>query len=568
MIYIRRFFSVQHEYINRVDRQRAAGLLAINAVTLLLWLAWMTLVVGQAALGSSDEADALDLNIFVFAFPVVIIGVNWLIHRGMLMAASWIFVVFFYPIVALPVADQLNGIATFALILPTTAAGILLDRRGITFALVIDALIVALIALNQSRLDEAVSTIPADSVASELFAVGSIFAVVGGLLYIFSTKGRSAESFTAESLTTMEQFRQLNQFIAHTAYTDPDLIYRKMLQFTQREMGFHFAQLFFVDSGGELSRRLRSGIGAFSGRTDVETTIGDANALKEALQTGAIVYVDTSDHTLRRTHFLPSSQFGVAIPLKDEGRVVAILDVQRNEEPFTAFHVDMLTTLVDQVGVKVRDVQTINVIRELLSEQTARIESLRAQLEAYRQLEQEAISDVWETYVERRGQDILGFDIDAETHMMIPASEAAVDFPPEAASGEIVVEKVEDGQRIFAPIRLRNETLGIMTFTIPTLVPLATRQLDMMRKVTDQLAVALDNKRLFEQSQAQALRERKASEVGGSLLSATDIDMILSMAAERFNETLGAVSTRIHLHPDALTKAQIEPKKLNGGGAS
>jgi GAF domain-containing protein len=341
-----------------------------------------------------------------------------------------------------------------------------------------------------------------------------------------------------------------------------------MLQFTQRELGFHFAQLFFVDSGGELSRRLRSGIGAFSGRTDVETTIGDANALKEALQTGAIVYVDTSDHALRRTHFLPSSQFGVAIPLKDEGRIVAILDVQRNEEPFTAFHVDILTTLVDQVGVKVRDVQTINVIRESLSEQTARIESLREQLEAYRQLEQEAISDVWETYVERRGQDILGFDIDAETHMMIPASEAAVDFPPEVASGEIVVEKVEDGQRIFAPIRLRNETLGIMTFTIPTVVPLATRQLDMMRKVTDQLAFALDNKRLFEQSQAQALRERKASEVGGSLLSATDIDTILSLAADRFNETLGAVSTRIHLHPEALTKVQIEPKKLNGGGAS
>jgi hypothetical protein len=60
----------------------------------------------------------------------------------------------------------------------------------------------------------------------------------------------------------------------------------------------------------------------------------------------------------------------------------------------------------------------------------------------------------------------------------------------------------------------------------------------------------LENKRLFEQSRAQALRESKANQVGNLLLSSTDIETVLNLAAQNFNEALGAVQTKIHLQPE------------------
>jgi GAF domain-containing protein len=88
------------------------------------------------------------------------------------------------------------------------------------------------------------------------------------------------------------------------------------------------------------------------------------------------------------------------------------------------------------------------------------------------------------------------------------------------------------------------------------------KDLDVAQQIAQRLAIALENKRLFEQSRSQAFRERKAGEIAGLLIGATDVESVLSLAADSFNEALGAVSTRIHLQPDVLE----EPKSSRRGG--
>jgi hypothetical protein len=46
------------------------------------------------------------------------------------------------------------------------------------------------------------------------------------------------------------------------------------------------------------------------------------------------------------------------------------------------------------------------------------------------------------------------------------------------------------------------------------------------------------------------------------LIGATDLDQVLALAAESFNEALGAVRTRIHLHTEALSDPA--PPAANG----
>jgi GAF domain-containing protein len=89
-----------------------------------------------------------------------------------------------------------------------------------------------------------------------------------------------------------------------------------------------------------------------------------------------------------------------------------------------------------------------------------------------------------------------------------------------------------------------------MTFDIPLDRPVGERQLELARIVADRLGQALENAQLVDQSSSQALRERKASEVSATLISATDVRAVLAIAAETFNEAMGAVATRVTLQPD------------------
>jgi hypothetical protein len=88
-----------------------------------------------------------------------------------------------------------------------------------------------------------------------------------------------------------------------------------------------------------------------------------------------------------------------------------------------------------------------------------------------------------------------------------------------------------------------------MSFTVSGDRPLTERQLETAKVVANRLALALENKRLIEQTRAQADRERVASDVSNSLISATDVDSVLSVAVESFREVLGAVNSRIHVQP-------------------
>jgi GAF domain-containing protein len=74
--------------------------------------------------------------------------------------------------------------------------------------------------------------------------------------------------------------------------------------------------------------------------------------------------------------------------------------------------------------------------------------------------------------------------------------------------------------------------------------------------VAERLALALENTRLFEQTQAQAQRERKANEIASVLIGATDVRLVLNLAAENFKDALGAVNTHIYIQPDLLAETQ------------
>lgn len=114
-------------------------------------------------------------------------------------------------------------------------------------------------------------------------------------------------------------------------------------------------------------------------------------------------------------------------------------------------------------------------------------------------------------------------------------------------AGQIVMEPNGDKTLVMVPIRLRDVLLGALSFRIARSHELNQRQQELIQDVVDRLALALENRRLLQQSQSQAQREAKASEVARLLFSETDLTALLSVAAGQFNEALGAVNTSVRV---------------------
>jgi GAF domain-containing protein len=142
-------------------------------------------------------------------------------------------------------------------------------------------------------------------------------------------------------------------------------------------------------------------------------------------------------------------------------------------------------------------------------------------------------------------ESIQGFDL--QNAQIQPANQLTPEMVESLNKRDLITKSSDNQLHVSAPIFLRDQLLGALSFTIQQTTILTERQRELITNVTQRLALAIENKRLFEQSQSQAMREIKANEVAGILLSSTDIQTVLNLAAESVNNVLSTISTQIHL---------------------
>jgi GAF domain-containing protein len=96
-------------------------------------------------------------------------------------------------------------------------------------------------------------------------------------------------------------------------------------------------------------------------------------------------------------------------------------------------------------------------------------------------------------------------------------------------------------------------------------------EVNLLEAVVDQLGVALDNARLFEQTQHQAVRERVVGEVSSQIRSSLDIQTILQTAVREIRDALDLedVEIRVGTGKEAMEEySQNAADKQNNGGDS
>ncbi|TLN05731.1 GAF domain-containing protein, partial [bacterium] len=247
---------------------------------------------------------------------------------------------------------------------------------------------------------------------------------------------------------------------------------------------------------------------------------------------------------------LPMTRSEMALPLKASGQIIGSLDVQSTESSaFSTDDIALFNTLADQVAIAIENNRLFAETAQALEEaQNTHRQYLRQEWD--REMTEHQHNGYMFTPQGVVAQTVLADGADAP-HGKDPTSRA----------------KVDDGQHASTavPIQVRGETVGVIRVQDGGENREWTDdELNTIKSVADQVAVALENARLFEQTVRRAEREKKAMEITNKIRSTNDPKEMLRIAVEELQGALKASRAQIILEPSSAPGP--DPSNGNGSG--
>jgi GAF domain-containing protein len=324
--------------------------------------------------------------------------------------------------------------------------------------------------------------------------------------------------------------------------------------------GYYHAGIFLLDEHNEFAV-LRAATGE-AGRTMIEWNhrlrVGEIGIVGYVVAQGeSRVSLDVSEDPVHfKNPILPLTRSEAALPLIVGDQIIGALDVQSEKAgAFGPDDVKILQRIADQLAVAVEKTRLVEKLQQSVNEletsyQTFTQKSWRAHLKATHR-----------NYNYRYRQSKID-----EVVSDNPEAIQALDRKEPVITSSIDRTNEEKGFVVVAlPIKLRNQVLGVVDIqfegkTIPSdVVP-------MLETITNRLALALENARLFEQTVRRAERERKVLEITSKIRSTNDPQQMLRVALEELQGALKASRAQIVLQPQ--TRETIPTIGGNGNGLS
>jgi GAF domain-containing protein len=237
----------------------------------------------------------------------------------------------------------------------------------------------------------------------------------------------------------------------------------------------------------------------------------------------------------------------MALPLKARGQIIGVLDVQSTKPgAFTENDANTLSILADQVAIAIENARLFGQTQQALSE----VETL------YRQY----LTREWTGFAQQTGH--IGYLQSVAGGKQLDSPVESDEIRKAVANGDVLVlnqDQSHTAPMVVMPIKLRGQVIGVINIK----APINDRQwsqdeIKMIQSVSDRLALALENARLFEETSRRAERERLVSDITGKIRSVNDPQTMIQTAIEELRNALGA--SRVQVIPQVV-KAK---EKLNG----
>lgn len=512
------------------------------------------------------QSDAIGLLLVVLLYALGVAAI-FFGRRGLTEHGSYIVIL----MMALSIGSlgMLTGYdtpaSTIPLILMIVLGGLLNGIRGFAVASVI-ALGMYFAGVNIRFIQ---NDTPVRWGAGEITVILELFAAAS-ITYLFLRQRRHSqmEGFAG---ATQDRLRlaEIMTGIAHDISSRSDLssvLARTVEQIIQTYPRIYHAQIFLLDDS-ETNAELVASTGA-AGRLLLQRKhaleVGSASVIGRATSSGehVIARAGAADSIHRRNEFLPDTVAEAAFPLRIGGKIIGALDLQSKQAD--VFHDDDLPifqALADNLAVAIDNARLFEETQRQLASNQQLIEQSQRAIQEVERLNRQLIGRAWERFLQGR-EEKLGMAVDFEERRIFPLSEPTETLAEAISRNEVVHEESGSVQTIAVPLRVRGQVIGAMEFDLPNDGHLTPEDLQLVQEVGERFGIAMENARLFEESQRIAYREAMVSEIGSRLQASNDVDAVLTEAARSLQQTLNVGKVAIRLGAPPV------PAKAQGNGQS
>jgi GAF domain-containing protein len=342
--------------------------------------------------------------------------------------------------------------------------------------------------------------------------------------------------------------------IARTAADapDPNALEERAVTLIREGLDLHYVGLFVLDETGQWAV-LRAGTGEEGRRMvaqGVRIHVGDISTVGLCTASGQVhITPDLSAASSRRpipvSSLVPETRSEMALPLRSGDHVIGALVVHSTQhEAFSQQDTVALQTVADQLTVAIEHARDLAETRVRLAEMNARWPPREIR-----------------PWTGPRRPEAISYHERTQTETAAPVADGNSDEPAEALRQAIeqamaqqaVVVGTDVGDEaaqstVVAPLSLRGEVIGALGLCDPEgKQHWTTDEIALVEAIADQMALALENVRLLEETQQRAERDRLIASITARIRSSMDTQTILQTAVRELGTALGSDRTFIRL---------------------
>jgi len=314
-----------------------------------------------------------------------------------------------------------------------------------------------------------------------------------------------------------------------TTLLDPRELLQQTVEFIRDRFGLYYVGIFLLDETGRWAV-LRAGTGE-AGRQMIsqghQLEVGGQSMIGQCAARGeARIALDVGEEAVRFDNpLLPRTRSEMAIPLRARGRVIGAMTVQSTEEAaFDEADIAVMQTMADQVAVAIDNARLFAQLQN----------ALEAERRAYGEISRQAWADLL------RSRPQWGYRY---VHDTLAPIESAWDARMLQAvrTGQSVVGDGSGLSTLTVPIRVRDQVVGVLNCRKEEIGQTwTTDEVSLLEALAEQLGVALESARLYDESQRRAIREKMIAEMTARLRASLDPDTVLKTTVQELGRILGA----------------------------
>lgn len=307
----------------------------------------------------------------------------------------------------------------------------------------------------------------------------------------------------------------------------------KVTSLTSEQFGYYHVGLYLLDE------RKRNAFLQASSSADGKRLIGQGiriepdrlNLIHRVIESNhSYITSDVDTASFVRDVNFPLTRSRMLLPLIVRNNVIGILDMHADQPHFFDMQdAEALQTLADLVAISIDNAHLINETRNLLR-----------QLDTYTSVQ---THETWSKFTSRH--------------------KPAYQYTPAGVRPIFSGSKKDDKESLRIPLILHGQTIGALTLKKKgTATAWSEREHILVEKVADQVALALENSRLVDETQKRAMRDQVIANISARVRETLNVESVLQTAATELRKVFDLKEAEISI---GSLQEEISPSRRNTG---